>query len=95
MMCCTTWWNSVRHWNLCTRLSTKALVDNFEARLLALRKDKERRVGPSVKRGRQMMIGDDVLDGQQKKRPRGGPRKQKSGWACRACECGSHVLIFP
>jgi hypothetical protein len=55
----------------------KELVDKFEARLRALRKDKEGRVGPSVKRDRQVTMEGDVLGGQQKKRPRGPPRKQK------------------
>jgi hypothetical protein len=55
----------------------KELVDEFEARLIALRKDKEGRVGPGVKRDGQMMMGGDVSGGQQKKRRRGRPRKQK------------------
>jgi hypothetical protein len=55
----------------------KELVDEFEARLLALRKDKKGRVGLGVKRDRQMMMGGDVSGRQQQKRPRGRPRKQK------------------
>jgi hypothetical protein len=40
--------------------NAKELVDEFEARLRALRKDKERRVGPSVKRDRQLTMEGDV-----------------------------------
>lgn len=50
----------------------KEPVDEFEARLLVLRKDKKGRVAPGVKRDRQMM-GGEVLGGQQNKRPRGQP----------------------
>lgn len=39
----------------------KELVDEFEARPLALRKDREEGMGPSVKHGRKMMVGGDVL----------------------------------
>jgi hypothetical protein len=56
---------------------SKELVDEFEGRLEALRKDKEGRVGPGVKRDRQMMMGGDVSGGQQKKRRPGQPRKPK------------------
>jgi hypothetical protein len=55
----------------------KELVDEFEARLRALRKDKEGRVGPGVKRDGQSVMAADVSGGQQQKRPRGRPRKQK------------------
>jgi hypothetical protein len=57
--------------------NAKELVDEFEARLRALRKDKERRVGPSVKRDRQLTMEGDVSGAQQMKRPRGRPRKPK------------------
>jgi hypothetical protein len=56
----------------------KELVDEFEARLRALHKDKEGRVGHSIKRDMQVTIERDLSGGQQqKKRPRGRPRKQK------------------
>jgi hypothetical protein len=54
----------------------KELVDEFEVRLLALRKDKVQ-MGPGVKRDGQAVMEADVSGGQQKKRPRGRPRKQK------------------
>ena len=55
----------------------KGLVDEFEARLTALRKDKGGRVGLGAKRDRQMMIGGDTSGGLQKKGRPGQPRKQK------------------
>ena len=55
----------------------KELVDKFEARLGALRKDKGGRVGPGVKRDGQSVMGAEVSGGQKQKRPRGRPRKQK------------------
>jgi hypothetical protein len=54
----------------------KELVDEFEARLIAMRMDKERRKEPAVKRDGQSM-GAHASGGQQKKRGRGRPRKQK------------------
>jgi hypothetical protein len=41
----------------------KELVDEFEARLQALRNDKEVRIGPAVKRDRHLVVGADVLGG--------------------------------
>lgn len=55
----------------------KELVDEFEARLRRLRKDKEGRVQLGLKRDGQSVMGTDVSGGQQQKRPRGRPRKQK------------------
>jgi hypothetical protein len=63
----------------------KELVNEFEARLAALRMDKERRKEPGVKRDGQSVIAagkplrhpSDVSGGQEKKRRRGRPRKQK------------------
>jgi hypothetical protein len=46
----------------------KELVDEFEAQLRALHKNKG---------GRQSVMGADVSGGQQQKRLRGRPRKQK------------------
>jgi hypothetical protein len=55
----------------------KELVDEFEGRLRALRKDKARRAGPSVKRDREVTKGGDASGVQQMKRPRGRPRKRR------------------
>lgn len=55
----------------------KELVDEFEARLRARRKDKEGRVQLGLKRGGQSVMGADVSGGQQQKRPRGWPRSKK------------------
>ena len=54
----------------------KELMDEFEAQLRALRKNKEVRVGPNVNRDRQVTMEGD-LSGRQQKRPRGRPRKQR------------------
>jgi hypothetical protein len=55
----------------------KELVDEFEARLQALRNNKEGRMGPAVKRDGHAVVGADVSGGQEKKRQRGRPRKHK------------------
>jgi hypothetical protein len=55
----------------------KELVDEFAARLQALRKNQEGGSRSGTKRDRQVTMEGDVLGGQQKKRPRGRPRKQK------------------
>jgi hypothetical protein len=58
----------------------KELVDEFEARLIALRMEKERRKEQGVKRDGQSM-GADVSGGQQKKRRRAGPKsKSEAGY---------------
>lgn len=54
----------------------KELVDEFEARLIAIRMDKERRKELAVKREGQSM-GAHVSSDRQKKRRWGRPRKQK------------------
>jgi hypothetical protein len=55
----------------------KELVDEFEARLLALRKDKEQGVGPCIKRDSQAVMGAEAPGGRLKKGRWGRPRKQK------------------
>jgi hypothetical protein len=54
----------------------KEQVDEFEARLQALRNDKGR-TGPDVKRDGHSVVGAGVSGGQEKKRQRGRPRKHK------------------
>jgi hypothetical protein len=53
----------------------KELVDEFEARLLALREVKNGQRGPGSKRDERAVVEVNV-SGRQQKRPRGWPRKQ-------------------
>lgn len=52
------------------------MVDKFEARLRTLRRVKNGRVGPNLKRGEQVVVQANASGGLQQKRRRGWPRKQ-------------------